>query len=61
MEGNAKTERGTIFNISLSETASEGANIINFANRDTNVIRTRIGKQEKLFGFEMNTILNSFN
>ncbi len=58
MEGNIKTEKGTVFNIPLSESASDGSGIITFVNRDTNVVTSKIIKQEKLFGFEMNTILN---
>ncbi len=58
MEGNLKTEKGTVFNIPLSSSDEEEGNLINYTNKDSGRVVVEIVKPVKLYGFVMSTIVD---
>lgn len=58
MEGNVKTEKGTVINIPLGSSDAEDGNLINYLNKDSSVVTTDIVKPVALYGFVMNTIID---
>jgi len=58
LDGNLKTEKGTVFNVPLAQGEDEETTLITFVNRDTNVTIQNIMKPVKIFGFMMSMIIN---
>ncbi|MCE2786841.1 MAG: translocation/assembly module TamB domain-containing protein [Bacteroidota bacterium] len=58
LDGNLKTEKGTVFNIPLTQGENDESTLISFVNRDTNITIENMVKPVKLFGFMMNMIVN---